>query len=441
MSSKPGSIPPYKQKNVSLVARAIEEFNKVSSKQDETLVAQDTPVRKGANPGGKRTALGRGLSALLSPTIVENKKTDDLFGKNETADTSSYPDIHKADIHKEVAVANLSASSIEFGSGGPKDNNLIRGRFHLALNNSVAKGAPSVKKEPFLVPASHIPETKISAKKPGGEKQDAGLKMIPIDRLTPNPKQPRKEFSSKEIRELATSIRKSGLIQPILVRKSDIVPISQSLQEYEIVAGERRWRAAKEAGLIEIPAIIRALSDRETLELGIVENIQRQDLNPIEEANAYKSLIDNFGASQEDIASVVGKDRSSIANSIRLLNLPASVREMLSTRKLSPGHARAILSLEDPLAQEALAKELLENKLSVREAEKRASEKKKKRNPEGSKNQDTDSPSMNMNLEERLRRALGTKVKVSMSASGKGEVRISFFSRPEFEAFLEKLDA
>ncbi len=274
------------------------------------------------------------------------------------------------------------------------------------------------------------------------ETDQGGLHSIPIDQLIPNSKQPRKNFSVQEVRELAASIRRTGVLQPIIVRA--LKEKTQTGAKYEIVAGERRWRASKEAGLIAVPALVKDLDDRETLEIGIVENIQRQDLNPIEEALAYESLVRDFNCSQEELAKMVGKDRSTISNCMRLLALPEEVRGLLVQRKLSAGHARALLQL--PTAEEQIqqARDIAENKLTVREVEKAT-----KGARSGSKSvagnakvdDRTSSDERNQALEERIRRALGTKVKVNLSASGKGEVKISFFSRAEFENFLEKVES
>jgi len=405
MSNKPGSPPLYHQKNVSLVARAIQEFNKVSIKQEAGNQNQDKNKdlltnKKGANPLKRRSGLGRGLSSLMSSTVPtvdvslsseesfdESKSNESIVKSNEEANRSA---LTGADSHIEKLHAAKLKSTIQ------------------GTSNTVS-GNPG-----------------------------SALSMLSIDRLSPNPNQPRQEFSQKEIRELASSIRRSGMIQPILVRP--IEPLkSSSFQEYQIVAGERRWRAAKKTGLISLPAIIKDLNERDTLELGIIENVQRQDLNPIEEAIAYQKLISEFGTTQDELAKIVGKDRSSISNTIRLLALPLSVQNLLKERKLSAGHARAILSLENTEDQERLAKELVEAKLSVRETEQKVAEvKKSSKAPSEEKRAKT---TIDTELEERLRRALGTKVKVNMNASGKGEIKISFFSKQEFEAFMEKIDA
>lgn len=186
--------------------------------------------------------------------------------------------------------------------------------------------------------------------------------LIPVERLLPNPDQPRRSFSEDALEELAESIREKGVIQPLIVR-----PSTSRQDQYEIVAGERRWRAAQLAQLHEIPAIIRDLTDTEMLEVAIIENIQRADLNPVEEAAGYRSLMDRFGHTQERLASALGKSRSHIANLLRLLSLPDEITEMLRDGRLSSGHARALITADDPAT---LARKVVAQGLSVRETEK-----------------------------------------------------------------------
>lgn len=359
---------PLNKKEYSLVSRAMQEFNKVTQKNEASDDNDNLSTRKGANPPKKRSVLGRGLSALMSPTT-----TVDIQLNNQT-----------------VKEQNTSQSIDESTS--------IKAEIHSQLAN------------------------------------------LPIDQLVPNPHQPRTSFDQKEIRELASSIRKSGILQPLLVRKKSNT--HSAFSSYEIVAGERRWRAAKEAGLISVPAIVKEFDDQETLEIGIIENIQRQDLNPIEEALAYTRLMNEFGSTQEQLSQVFGKDRSSISNTMRLLNLPEEIQTLLKERKLSAGHARALLALENKEEQIELANILSKDKLSVREAEKLVVEIKSGNKDNLSKNLKTvNSSSQNKDLEERIRRALGTKVKVNMLSNGKGDVKISFFSKAEFDNFIEKIGA
>jgi ParB family chromosome partitioning protein len=206
----------------------------------------------------------------------------------------------------------------------------------------------------------------------------ADTKIMAIRDISPNPGQPRKDFDQEALNELADSIRAQGLLQPILVR-----PVSGHLREhgakrYEIVAGERRWRAAQLAGLTELPVIVKEISDTQALALALIENLQREDLNPLEEAVGMQRLKDEFGLSQEELANQLGKSRSAVANSLRLLNLPENAQQNLRAGKISPGHARALLAVDNPATSELIRKRILEQKLSVREAEALAFEAKEK---------------------------------------------------------------
>ncbi len=192
--------------------------------------------------------------------------------------------------------------------------------------------------------------------------KDNRVTTISLELIERNPFQPRDTFDKKAIEELALSIKEKGVIQPIIVREKG--------DKYQIVAGERRYLAAKEAGLKSIPAIIKNVSDRESAEIALIENIQRKNLNPLEEAKAYKSLMENFGYTQEEVAKKVGKDRATIANSLRLLNLPDEIKEKIKKGVITAGHARAILSLKDTEKQKELAEKIVEKRLSVREVEK-----------------------------------------------------------------------
>jgi ParB family chromosome partitioning protein len=250
---------------------------------------------------------------------------------------------------------------------------------------------------------------------------------VPIELLHPNPDQPRKVFSEAELDELASSIREKGVIQPLLVRPA------QAAGEYEIVAGERRWRAAQRAGARELPVVIRALADGEVLEIGIIENVQRVDLNPIEEALAYRQLMERFGRTQDAVAEVVGKSRPHVANALRLLNLPEAVQGYVLQGQMTAGHARAVLASSDPVS---LARQVIDQNLSVRQAEalaKRAGATAGGQGPRakapghtGGKDADT------LALETDLSEALGLTVEI-LDRDGAGEMRIHY-------ATLEQLD-
>ena len=249
---------------------------------------------------------------------------------------------------------------------------------------------------------------------------------IDSDLLRPNPRQPRTSIDEARIDELAQSIRANGIIQPIVVRKVD--------GAYEIVAGERRWRASQRAGLLKVPVVVRDIPDERLLAVALIENIQREDLNPIEEAHAYRRLADEYRLTQEQIADAVGKDRSSIANYVRLLKLPQDVRANVGSGALSMGHARALLGLADEAAQLRVARDVLARNLSVRETEALV---KKAGEPEPVKAA-VEKDVHTRAAEERLRFALGTRVRIVRKRKG-GHVEIDFGSEDELQRIFELL--
>ena len=246
---------------------------------------------------------------------------------------------------------------------------------------------------------------------------------IAIDRIIPNPKQPRRTFIEAELEELAESIRTKGVIQPILVRHDPA-----NAEMFEIIAGERRWRAARRAGLTVMPAVVREMDDREMLEIAIIENVQRSDLNAVEEAEAYKSLIDRFGRTQESVAQQVGKSREHVSNTLRLLNLPEDVREHVREGRLTPGHARALLKTSDP---SAFAATVIARGLSVRDTEALSKVEKSGGKVETKSADDKDVDTKALELD--LQRSLGLDVDIRHVNGKGGEVRIKY-------AQLEQLD-
>lgn len=273
------------------------------------------------------------------------------------------------------------------------------------------------------------------------EKADSAVsgevRMLRLSQVDPNRSQPRRKFADETLEELAESIRQFGVLQPILVQKKG--------SRYEIIAGERRWRASRKAGLREIPAIVREYSNQETLELSLIENIQREDLNPIEEAGAYRRLLDEFGMRQEDLAERVSKSRTAITNSLRLLKLEERVQDMLIREELSMGHARALLPVEIPEEQVLLAQEIVDRHLSVREVEKlvksRLSGKSKKKDSKKKKDSAKD-PALELayrSIEERLKQSLGTKAVIHGGADGTGRIEIDFYSHEDLEKIIDLL--
>jgi ParB family chromosome partitioning protein len=259
------------------------------------------------------------------------------------------------------------------------------------------------------------------------DEEAKGYILADIDQIKPNSYQPRKEFDEDGIDELASSIKEKGIIQPLVGRK-----IGDS---YEIIAGERRWRAAQKAGLKRIPIILKDASESEVLELALIENLQREDLNPLEEAIAYEQLIGDFGLTHDEISKRIGKDRSTITNQIRLLKLPERVKQAIKNREISAGHARAILSIESQSKALEILELIKRNKLSVRQTEKLVQGSIKER--EADKKQKYVDPFLS-NVTERLKRALGTQIKI-IDRNGKGKIEIEYYSLDDLERIIESL--
>ena len=263
-----------------------------------------------------------------------------------------------------------------------------------------------------------------------GTSDGLGLRQIAVALIRPNPLQPRKEFDPAELTELESSIRANGLLQPIAVRVAG--------GTFELIAGERRFRAVQRLGWSEIPAIVRDIDDRTLLTLALVENLQRADLNPMEEAEGYQQLLSHFSLTQQQVADVVGKDRSTIANTLRLLALPTAIRGMVREGALTIGHARALLALGDDQRMIELARSIVAEGLSVRAVEQRVRESGKNTKTAAAK---PPAPVRALaevsRMEEELRRRLQTDVKVHLSSTDKGEVRISFYSVDDLERVLD----
>lgn len=264
------------------------------------------------------------------------------------------------------------------------------------------------------------------------------VRQLPIAAISPNPFQPRREFRPDELAELEASMRDSGLLQPITVRRT-----GDSLERFELIAGERRFRAASRLGWIEIPALIKQIDDRAMLSLALVENLQRADLNPIDEALGVQRLVTEFALTQQQVADVLGKDRSTIANLIRVLALPAGVQRMIVDRQLTLGHARALLMVGDQRTMLALAREAADEQLSVRDVERRARQADTRTpGPSPAKAKKSPHAPAPLSTEQRhavdaLRRLLQTDVKVTTEASGRGSVSIAFYSPDDLARLFE----
>ena len=253
--------------------------------------------------------------------------------------------------------------------------------------------------------------------------------MVNITKIEPNRTQPRKNFDEDALQELSDSIKQFGIIQPLVVQDRK--------DHYEIIAGERRWRAAKKAGLKEVPVIIKNYTDQEIVEISIIENIQREDLNPIEEALAYKRLLEEFNLKQDQVAERVSKSRTAVTNSMRLLKLCDKVQQMIIDEMITTGHARAILSIEDPEEQYNLAQRIFDEKLSVREVEKLMKNMSKPAKEKKAK--DTKLEVIYQDIEEKLKQKLGAKVVINSKGNGAGKMEIEFYTHDDLEKLVDML--
>lgn len=284
---------------------------------------------------------------------------------------------------------------------------------------------------------SLIPDNKniktISSEKVTEEKKDdqekSGVQMMKINMVEPNRDQPRKNFEEDALLELADSIKQFGILQPLIVRKRK--------DYYEIIAGERRWRAAKIAGAKEVPVIIKEYTDQEIVEIGLIENIQRENLNPIEEAMAFKRLLEEFNLKQDEVAERVSKSRTAVTNSMRLLKLDAKVQQMIIDDMITTGHARALLAIDDPELQLTIANQIFDEKLSVRETEKLVKEIKNPKKPKEKKV--VENSFIYRDLENKMKDVFGTKVSISSKGKGKGKIEIEYYSDDELEQMFEMI--
>ena len=297
----------------------------------------------------------------------------------------------------------------------------------MALKRGLGKGLDS------LIPTNVMMESEVkhatvsTASSP--EEGKDGTLMVKLSKVEPNREQPRKNFDEESLQELAESLKQFGMLQPILVQNRG--------DYYEIIAGERRWRAAKIAGLKEVPVIVRELTDQEIVEISLIENIQREDLNPIEEAQAYKRLLTEFHLKQDEVAERVSKSRTAVTNSMRLLKLCDEVQKMVVDDMISTGHARALISIEDPEEQYLIAQKIFDEKLSVREVEKLVKDLYKP--PKPPKEENKTLQAIYQEISERLKQSLSTKVSVSAKQNGAGKIEIEFYNHEDLERLLERI--
>ncbi len=297
----------------------------------------------------------------------------------------------------------------------------------MALKRGLGKGLDSLIPTNVMM-ESEVKHSTVSTASSPEEGKDGTL-MVKLSKVEPNREQPRKNFDEDSLQELAESLKQFGMLQPILVQNRG--------DYYEIIAGERRWRAAKIAGLKEVPVIVRELTDQEIVEISLIENIQREDLNPIEEAQAYKRLLTEFHLKQDEVAERVSKSRTAVTNSMRLLKLCDEVQKMVVDDMISTGHARALISIEDPEEQYLIAQKIFDEKLSVREVEKLVKDLHKP--PKPPKEENKTLQAIYQEISERLKQSLSTKVSVSAKQNGAGKIEIEFYNHEDLERLLERI--
>lgn len=369
-----------------------------------------------------RRGLGRGLDALIPDRTEDRPSGNAVKNGSDTSDSEK----KRTDDHNKKAGEGKKAGE-STKSGSKKKTKAIKSTDRASASNESAeqKNSASAKEKTNPSIRSNAEE------KTGKEAQNIQGEVVSvrIGLVEPNRGQPRKYFDDTAINELADSIKQFGVIQPLLVQEKD--------GYYEIIAGERRWRAAQKAGLKEVPVIIRRFSSQEAVEVALIENIQREDLNPMEEARAYERLVKEYGLSQEDVAGRVSKSRSAITNSMRLLRLDESVQKMVETSQISEGHARALLGLASADAQKKAAEQVVEDRLSVRQTEKLVREANK---PVREKKKTVkESDPVIQGLAGNMTTVLGTKVSIRSYGRDKGRIEIEYYSAEDLDRIYELL--
>ena len=351
----------------------------------------------------KRTGLGRGLGAFFGSEFGEGQNNSIIENEADRNSDSLDTESQKKDVDPGKATEKKSLEELD-----------------------------------MVLPTAKKTQKKTSESGQTHRKNRTEVKIVEVEKekyvnislIEPNKSQPRKIFDEEQLRELADSIRSYGVLQPILVKKSG--------ERYELIAGERRWRAAKLAGLKEVPVIVREYTEQQKMEIALIENVQREDLNPIEEAKAYQMLIQEFGLKQDEVAERVSKNRATITNSMRLLKLDERVQEMLIKNQITGGHARALLGLENGEQQYQTAIRIVNNRLSVREVERLVKmmtkpARKEKDKQEEEKNLDI----FYHDIEEKLKSLMGTKVRINKKDKNKGRIEIEYYSSAELERLIE----
>lgn len=359
---------------------------------------------------GAKRGLGRGLGALFGEDTVEEV------------------------ISEEKATARKHESALS-ETKNKTENHIVNKKQNAEKNTEVRKNVQKNEKREAQTSETGIFDVvkEISPQEQEKEVQTQTELELKISEIEPNRDQPRKAFDEEQLEELADSIRKYGVLQPLLVQKKG--------ESYEIIAGERRWRAAKLAGLKMIPAVIREYSPQQAMEIALIENVQREDLNPIEEAQAYQRLMQEFSLKQEEIAERVSKNRTTITNCMRLLNLAPEVQQMLVEGRIASGHARALLAVADPYQQLELAKKVELERMSVREVEKAVKLLGKEKKEKKKSQVDEAVELVFQDMENRMKTVMGTKVNISRKDKSKGKIEIEYYSEAELERLVELIES
>ncbi len=363
---------------------------------------------------------GRGLGSLI-PNKLDSDKNSDISEKSSSEETSVTVK-STAEKSTDVKAAGTKAAGAKAAAAGMTKTEKTEKTASKAASGKAGKTSASANK----VGKS---EAKTDKKEENAADQDE-IRKLKITQIVPNQEQPRKDFDEESIEELAESIREFGVIQPLLVQKKG--------RYYEIIAGERRWRAAKKAGIKEVPVIVGVYNEQEVKEISLIENIQREDLNAIEEAEAYKNLMDEFGLTQEQVAQKVGKKRSTVTNSLRLLKLAAPVRHLLLKGDITMGHARALLALEDPEMQVSASHQIIQKKLSVRDTEKLVKTLLNPKKPREKTAVDEQILLAYRNLEDQMQKKFGSKVAIKANGD-KGKIEIEYYSQEDLERIIDLL--
>lgn len=374
-----------------------------------------------------RGGLGRGLDSLIPDRVSQRKKTEPKKESQKSPEGNDLGQQIADDIRRSTE--ELSDAK-DFSENNGEPENKEQQNAKEALRESEKTAADLIMED---VSDPDLKETHTEKNDaPGYEKSEPVVKLR-ISLVEPKRDQPRKYFDDQAIDELADSIGQYGIISPLLVQKKD--------NYYEIIAGERRWRAAKKAGLKEVPVIIKNISDREAVEISLIENIQREDLNPMEESRAYERLVKEYGLSQEEVAQKVSRSRSAVTNSMRLLKLQPSVQKMVEEGSLSEGHARTIVSIEDPILQKEVAEQVIESNLSVRQTETLVKSLQKSDKVPHKKARDIQKETLLQDLADHLKNKLGTKVSIRPRGKNKGRIEIEYYSDEELDRIYELLQS